>query len=266
MKRILLVEDDPNAAKAVAARLGVDGDEVAIAHSAWDALRVASGEHFDLFILDIGLPDDSGLNLATQLLSIPGAQATPILFLTGTGDFPTRLKASGIGVCAWLDKPYRPDQLRAVVAAALQDPAWARQAARQLSPLSPMLPHGSKTNRLLVIEDDKRLALALRRRFENAGYEVLTAHNGCEGLQSALQNRPNLIVSDIYMPGGLGFTLLEYLAQHNLREIPVIFLTASRRPNLRDTAFHYGAADFLEKPCDPAELLRAVRRAIAHRN
>jgi DNA-binding response OmpR family regulator len=222
-----------------------------------------------LFILDIGLPDGDGLGLAAQLLTLPGAQATPILFLTGTGDLTARLNASKLGVCGWVDKPYQPDDLRSAVAMALREiDVGGPGKERQFSPLKTLFPTRGvgRAIHVLLIEDDKRLALALQRRFENAGYKVTTAHSGQAGLRAAIESRPSLILSDIYMPGGLGFTIFEHLANHGLYDIPVIFLTASKRPNLKETAFQMGAKGFFEKPCDPAELLRSVRRAIFARN
>jgi DNA-binding response OmpR family regulator len=264
MKNILLVEDDANTARAVVARLTADGHQVCAVRSAWDAIHAVKQERFHLFLLDIGLPDSNGLSLAVELLASPGAQATPIVFLTGNGDLTARLNASKLGVCGWVDKPYQPDDLRSVIAIALRESNFGVENQHQLSPLKSLFLNfgDSRTITVLVIEDDKRLALAMQRRLEIAGYSAITAHSGLAGLDAALESRPSLILSDIYMPGGLGFTIFEHLAERGLNDIPVIFITASKRPNLRQTAFQMGAADFMEKPYDPAELLRSVRRAI----
>jgi len=264
MKRIMVVEDDRRTAQAVAARLAAQGHSALVAHTLREALSMARRQQFDLFVLDVGLPDGDGLSLATELIHLPGHQATPIVFLTGRGDLSSRLRASQLGVCAWVDKPYQGEVLQDVVAKALQ-PAPVAAAYSPLASLrTPAAPPPKLS--ILVIEDDKRLAMALRCRLEHSGYEVLTAHTGRAGLEWALERKPTLIVSDIYMAGGLGLTLVEHLAAHGLPHVPVIFLTASRRPGLRETALRMGAAAFFEKPCDLTELLRSIRKTLYQHN
>lgn len=268
MTNILIVEDDPNTSRALTARLSADGHHAHPVGTCWAALNAASNGRFDLFIVDIGLPDGDGLSLGSRLLTIPGAQSTPIIFLTGNGELGARLAASKLGVCGWVDKPYRPELLQEAVRVALGGRETINAGLTRFSPLCPMLPSspGQLRPKILVIEDDRRLASALQRRFENAGYHVATAHSGGAGLRAAIDSRPDAILSDIYMPGGLGFTIIEKLANNGLPEIPVFFLTASKRPNLKQTAIRMGAAGFFEKPCDSGELLRAVRRTVHAQN
>ena len=61
--------------------------------------------------------------------------------------------------------------------------------------------------RILIIEDDPRIAKALAIRLKHCGYEVVTAADGLQGLKSAIEVKPDLIVSDIWMPGSVGFPL-----------------------------------------------------------
>src|SRR6185503_14486233 len=95
--------------------------------------------------------------------------------------------------------------------------------------------------RILIIEDDKRITAALQIRLAACGFTVLTAHDGFAGLKLALAERPDLILMDIMMPVGMGFSVAERLKATEAASIPIIFITASKRTCLRRTAEKLGA-------------------------
>ena len=113
-------------------------------------------------------------------------------------------------------------------------------------------------NKILIVEDDVRIAEALGVRLRYAGYEVVTAGDGFTGLKMTMTHKPDLIVLDIMMPVGMGFSVAERRKSLGLGEIPVVFITASKRAGLRKTAQQLGAAGFFEKPYDAEELLSAI--------
>jgi DNA-binding response OmpR family regulator len=114
-----------------------------------------------------------------------------------------------------------------------------------------------KLKTILVVEDDPRIVSALTVRLEAAGYQVLSASNGFEGLKLAVGQKPDLILLDVVMPVGLGFSVAERLRSLRLN-MPIIFITASKRTGLRKTAQQLGAAGFFEKPYDADELMSAI--------
>ncbi len=113
--------------------------------------------------------------------------------------------------------------------------------------------------KILVIEDDAKIAAALRVRLLDAGYEVFTAGDGFTGLKMTMTYEPDLILLDIMMPVGMGFSVAARLHDLGLEKIPIIFITASKRTGLRKTAQQLGAAGFFEKPYDAEELLAAIK-------
>jgi CheY-like chemotaxis protein len=115
---------------------------------------------------------------------------------------------------------------------------------------------------ILVVEDDVKIAAALSIRFEAAGYRTLRAPDGFRGLQIAVNDRPDLIVMDIWMPVGIGFSVAQRLRDLGLTGIPIIFITASKLKGLKETADELGGVAFFEKPYDPGELMQAVARAL----
>lgn len=114
-------------------------------------------------------------------------------------------------------------------------------------------------NKILIVEDDAKIAAALRIRLESGGYQVVTAADGFSGLKMTMTHRPNLILLDIMMPVGMGFSVAERLKDLGLGDIPIIFITASKRSGLRKTAQQLGAAGFFEKPYDADQLLAAIQ-------
>ena len=103
MKKILLVEDDSTLGKSLSDRLAKDY-EVQWARKAQDARRMAKVTKFDLAILDVGLPDGSGFDVANELkLNCP---STLFLFLTAQADAESRLRGFEIGAEEFIPKPF----------------------------------------------------------------------------------------------------------------------------------------------------------------
>ena len=114
-----------------------------------------------------------------------------------------------------------------------------------------------------MIEDDERVASALAIRLRAAGYGVLKAADGIEGLKLAAHHRPDLVLMDVWMPGGVGFLIAQRLKHIGMAEIPVIFLTTSKKKDLWEIAEEIGPVGFFEKPYDPKKLLEAIGLAVA---
>lgn len=115
-------------------------------------------------------------------------------------------------------------------------------------------------HRILVIEDETDIALALSVRLTANGYEVLCEHDGMTGVQTAAHEQPDLIILDVGLAGGGGFVAAEWLRNSAItQEIPFVFLTGNQTPGLRERALDVGAAGFFEKPYEYQELLDAIR-------
>src|SRR5260370_20427421 len=119
-----------------------------------------------------------------------------------------------------------------------------------------------RVKKILIVDDDKKIAAALAVRLAAAGYETLVAYAGVEGLKLALGDRPDLVIMDLWMPDGVGFVIAERLKHFEPAHLPVIFITASKKENLWELAQEAGAGGFFEKPYDAEKLLRAIARAL----
>jgi DNA-binding LytR/AlgR family response regulator len=117
--------------------------------------------------------------------------------------------------------------------------------------------------KILIIEDDSLIIDSIQDLFEYEGYEVFLAGNGSEGITSAKKNLPDIIVSDIAMPGISGYDVLRELQiDETTVGIPFIFLTAKVEKSDFRLGMELGADDYITKPFKLDELLRAVETRI----
>lgn len=113
--------------------------------------------------------------------------------------------------------------------------------------------------RLLVVDDDPSLLLAVSETMRAEGYVVTTARRGAEALVRIAERLPDLIISDIRMPGMDGYQLARNLrsAPHT-RLIPIVFLTAKDETADRIAGFRTGVDAYVTKPFEPEELVAIV--------
>lgn len=117
--------------------------------------------------------------------------------------------------------------------------------------------------RILVVDDETELAYAIQIRLKQAGYEVLTAYDGVEGLEKALKENPDLILLDILMPGMDGYQMLRKLKENNqTKSIPVIMLTAKSQLEDVTQATNLGVEDYIVKPFDYLAMLGKIKKAL----
>lgn len=118
--------------------------------------------------------------------------------------------------------------------------------------------------KILLVEDDEKIVKALTIRLKSQGYDVVAVFDAVMAMAKAMEQRPDVILLDISMPGGNGFTVAERLRDSSLTTgIPVIFMTASKEPGLRERAKELGAVGFLEKPFEAEELVAMIQQALA---
>lgn len=115
MKRLLVIDDEPNLLRAVAVCLRAEGYEVSTARSGAEALRRLAESVPDLIVSDIRMPSMDGYQLARQIRSSSRTALVPIVFLTAKDETSDRIEGFRAGVDAYLVKPFEPDELVAVI-------------------------------------------------------------------------------------------------------------------------------------------------------
>lgn len=116
---------------------------------------------------------------------------------------------------------------------------------------------------LLIVEDDPSTRIILEAILKKAGHETQTASDGGEALTILNDSSPDVVISDINMPGTSGLELLSIMQSvERLRDIPVIILTGEEGEEVLSDAFERGAMDYLRKPINKIELLARTKSAI----
>ena len=114
--------------------------------------------------------------------------------------------------------------------------------------------------RILIIDDDKKLNKLLSDFLSPFGFEVLTAANPDEGLRYLKTHAPQLIILDIMLPGINGFELCKIIREDN--RVPIIMLTARGEVTDRVVGLELGADDYLAKPFEPRELVARIQAVL----
>lgn len=118
--------------------------------------------------------------------------------------------------------------------------------------------------RVLVVDDDQRIAAAVRRALSYEGYDVSVAHNGSAALEDIATTEPHLVILDVMMPGMDGIEVCRRLRRAG-NSVPVLMLTAKSEVPDRVEGLDAGADDYLVKPFAYPELLARVRTLLRRR-
>ena len=119
----------------------------------------------------------------------------------------------------------------------------------------------STLKRVLLAEDEPNIVESLRFLLERAGFEIEVAGDGRAALQSALENRPDVLVLDLMLPELNGYEVLRELRRDpRCESLPVLMLTAKGQVQDRETALECGADLFITKPFINAEITAAVQK------
>lgn len=119
--------------------------------------------------------------------------------------------------------------------------------------------------KILVVDDDPEIQLALRGPLEEAGYSVRVCGNGNEVIPALLDFRPALLVLDVMLPGVDGYSLVMKLSEdESFRTLPIVVLSGLGPSEALLRAFEQ-VKDFIGKPFDPKSLVETVSRALAAR-
>jgi DNA-binding response OmpR family regulator len=260
MKTILIVEDDQKIALALQIRLKANRYAVSIASDAIVGASLGRAVKPDLILLDVSIPGGTGFELAKTFHHMLETKGTPIIFITASKSPELLQKVMDLGAIGLFEKPFDTEKLLYSIERELNrmDSLGARKSAAGASPKNHQEP-----KQVLIIEDDQKIAMALSLRLKAAGYAATTAYDALTGLNAAVSKPPALVLLDISMPAGNGFSVAEQIQTLIPTPPPIIFLTASKKPGFREKAKKLGAAGYFEKPYEAEQLFGAIRQALA---
>ncbi|MCE9673476.1 response regulator [Myxococcus stipitatus] len=240
--RVLVIEGEPEVGYIAKALMSGRGYDVRLAFSAEEGLSSARRHHPDMILVSVRLPDVDGLRLAEILRHDPETRRAPLLV---TSAFDERQRAFRAGADAFLVRPLAPDKLLATVDSLVRGRA------------------GPAHGRVLVVDDDQKIAAICREVLENIGFNVVVASSLEEGRRSLRERRPDVILLDVTLPDGDGFLFLEEIkAERASGHISVIFISARAETSSKVRALKLGGDDYLTKPFDALELGARVESVI----
>jgi DNA-binding response OmpR family regulator len=120
-----------------------------------------------------------------------------------------------------------------------------------------------KQTKILVVDDEPNIALALEFLMEKQGFEVKKAYNGKQALESLIDFQADIIILDVMMPGMDGFEVAKKIRKNqDLADSHIIFLTAKGTTSDKMAGYQSGAEIYLTKPFDNEELVNTINEVI----
>lgn len=199
-------------------------------------------------VLDVVLPDGDGVEYLRDIRGAATGASLPVIMLSTEAEVGARVRALKTGADEYVGKPYD----RAYVISRARELLRARRPAT-----------ADRRTSILVIDDSATFREALREQLVLAGYDVLTAESGEDGLRIAADHRPNAIIVDGELPGIDGATVIRHVRlDAALRGLPCLLLTASEDRGAELRALDAGADAFVRKGEDIDVILARLTAAL----
>jgi signal transduction histidine kinase/CheY-like chemotaxis protein len=237
-RRVLVIEDGPDAVEMLREALAMGDHEVEVAYDGEEGLTKARAFKPDIVLCDIGLPGLDGYEVARRIRADPSLSPR-LIALTGYALPEDRRMAFEAGFHQHLAKPFEIAELEEALAKATVRP---------------------EERRVLIVDDNDALRSNIREMLEDEGWEVEEARGGAEALEMLPRFRPAVILLDYRMPDLRGDEVLQLL---RARDEParVVLMTASA--HVRQLALEQGLRLYVPKPFAAQDLIETLEQAIA---
>jgi len=241
-KTILVVEDNTQAAQLLCIYLTEAGYNTVVATDGDKAVKMAREVKPFAITLDIMLPKKDGWQVMQELKSFENTYSIPVIIISVVDDQSFGFSMGAVG---YLVKPIDKDQLlhtleKIELAAKVEDTA----------------------PRILIIDDRPEDLKLMKAILRGEGYSILEASDGAEGVAKAIEERPDLLILDLLMPGMSGFDVIKSLQEHaEARDIPIIICTVKELTAEDREMLNSKVKSIVQKGEDAkAHLLEAVRK------
>src|SRR3989344_4605363 len=268
MAKILLVEDDPFISEIYQKKFAAEGFEVIVAATGPEVLKLAGEQPFDAILLDLVLPEMSGLEVLKALRQKGARNArTKIIVFSNLSGEEDQAEAVAAGADGFISKTeFTPSQVVEEVKRALGAPIPASTVTKAPIPPDSLEPPAetaptvkqSNSKRILFLEDEGVFIDMFGKRLRDEGYEVRVEREGVKGLEAALAGHYDLLITDIQMPGLDGREVISQVrAVKNEKALPIILLSASLLQEELAKLERSGAVSkaFLKTQITPTELV-----------
>ncbi len=223
---ILVCDDDAGIRTIVREHLTRQGYEVVEATSGTQAVDIASKQQVEAILLDLYMPGMSGWETLQRLRDTPATSAIPVVILSVLSPvLRTQLSGDAQG---WVQKPFNENLL--------------------FAELGRVLRHGEGSAQVLLVEDDEDLASVIVSSFQGADVRIDHAATRQQAIRRCLVRRPDLLILDLTLPDGDGFSFVEWLReQPGLRSLPLVVYSGREVSELEMKQLQLGPTEFLTK-------------------
>jgi signal transduction histidine kinase/DNA-binding response OmpR family regulator/CHASE3 domain sensor protein len=262
-KQILIVEDDSKQRKAIVKMIEDSGVNITATGLGREALTLMTERQYDCVIMDLSLPDISGLDLLQELSSKKDAHYSPIIIYTGRSLSQTEEeKLKQYSETIIIKGARSPERLLSEVALFLHQ--IESQMSEEKQKILKVIRSREKSfegRKILVADDDARNIFALMSLLESKGASIIVARNGKEALEKLNENPDtDLVLMDIMMPEMDGFKAIQEIRlMPEMKKIPIIAVTAKAMKDDYEKCIEAGANDYLAKPVNVDKLISLMR-------
>ncbi len=263
VKQILVIEDDERQLGAMQELLRGPGVEITAALSAKEALTEIKKKDFECVIVDLTLPDLSGLELLEKVHEALGENVPPIIVYTGRDlNRNEEEKLREFSESIIIKGAKSPERLLDEVNLFLHriESELPEEQRSMLTELR-MRERGFEGRTVLLVDDDLRNIFALTSALESKGLKVVAARNGFEALE-ALEKHPlvDAVLMDIMMPKMDGYEAIKRIREmRQFEKLPIIALTAKAMKGDHERCLKAGANDYLPKPVNMMNLISVLK-------
>ncbi len=249
---VLIVDDSLTVRMDLKDAFEAAGLDATVCTTVAEARETLARASFSVLVLDVILPDGDGVDFLAEVRRDAATMELPIMLLSTEAEVRDRIRGLKTGADEYVGKPY--DRLYVI--------ARAKELVRRKS--APLV--GATSRTVLVIDDSVTFRETLRAALHEAGYKVVVAATGEDGLRAAAEQTPSAILVDGVLPGIDGPTVIRHVRlDAALRSVPCLLLTASEGKGAELRALDAGADDFVRKEVEVgvilAKLAAVLRRA-----
>jgi two-component system, NtrC family, sensor kinase len=233
--QVLIVDDSLTVRMDLGETFELAGFASTLCSTIAEARDALSSQSFALILLDVHLPDADGIEFLREIKDNAATAKIAVILLSAEAEVEDRVRGLKTGADEYVGKPY--------------DDSYVIARARELLRKQQDPEEGeSRARTVLIIDDSPTFREALKSELETAGYRVISAGTGEDGLQVAVDERPSAIIVDGELPGIDGATVIRRIrADAAMRRTPCILLTASEERSGEIRALDAGADDYVRK-------------------
>ncbi len=270
--KILIVDDDPLNVKLLQAMLPIQEYTCILAHSGKTALEKAAEESPDLILLDVMMPVTDGFEVTKILKRDRDLQDIPVILITAMDEADYKIRGLEAGADEFLNKPINKAELLARIQSLLR----LKQCKDQFGPnkdAKDRVVSDFGKNRLpqktidlpsiLLVEDNEKDSRLIQCCLSGEPYQIMLASDGKEAISRAQQEKIDLILLDLLLPGMDGFEVCRLLKKGKLtKHIQIVVITSLQDLDSKIRGIELGADDYLVKPINRNELRVRVKTLI----